>query len=488
MKRHRMVACVAAILVALLAGACAGQSGRSASGGPPTSAAALDGCVTAAQATLVDLGGGHRAAVLGSGATGVVLSNQSDGNLCEWLPFGTKLASSGFRVLLHDYGATADPQGDVALAAAKLRSSGAAAVVLMGASEGAKASLVAATTMRPPPAAVVSLSAERTLRGTDVLPAAAKLAAPVLFVTAQHDSLVGDATRQLYQAAAKAPARRLETVPGDAHGTDLLAGAAGGRLQGELLDFLRRYGAPRTTTTEPPRSAVAARCGAPNAAATLVHFRAADGTRLDGALLGSGRTGVVLLHESPNDLCGFWPYAVYLAGKGLRVFDIDMRCFGESACPAAAKGTVIDDAVAAVAELKRRGASKVALVGASAGAGVALAAGARLGGGVAAVVSLSGERNLTQVMRAGGPADLTGDVKRLTSPTLFEVATGDPTTSVDETRQLFAATAARDKHLDVLSGPYDHQHGWNLLTDSGGQGWTPVAAKVADFVRAHGAG
>ena len=491
MRRHRMVAPLALVLIILTVGACAGRppARPAASGGPPTTAPALDGCVGAAQGTLVDLGGGHLAAVLGGGATGVVLSNQSDGNLCDWLPFGTKLVSSGFRVLLYDYGATADPQGDVALAAAKLRSFGSAAVVLMGASEGAKASLVAATTMRPPPLAVVSLSAERTLRGTDVLPAAAKLATPVLFVTARGDSLVGDATQRLYQAAGRASVRRLETVPGDAHGTDLLAGAAGAKLQGDVLGFLRRCGAAPTATTEPPRSAVAARCGAPNAAASLIHFRAADGTRLDGALLGSGRTGVVLLHEIPNNLCGFWPYAVYLAGKGFRVLDIDLRCFGESACPPTAKGTVIDDAVAAVAELKRRGAGSVALVGASAGASVVLAAGSRLGNGVAAVVSLSGERDLTLVMRNGGPVDLVNDVKRLTSPTLFEVATGDPYVSVDEARAMFAATRSPAKRIDVLTGPYDHEHGWDLLTTGGGsESWSPVAAKVADFVRAHGAG
>jgi dienelactone hydrolase len=493
MRRHRMFASLALVLVVLTGGACSGRSpavsaGSSASGGPASTAPALDGCVGPAQGTLVDLGGGHQAAVLGGGATGVVLSNQSDGSLCDWLPFGKRLASSGFRVLLYDYGATADPEGDVELAAAKLRSFGAGAIVLVGASEGAKASLVAATTMRPPPLAVVSLSAERTLRGTDVAPAAAKLTAPVLFITARDDSLVGDATERLYQAAGRAAARRLETVPGDAHGTDLLAGAAGAKLQGDVLSFLRRYGVPPTTTSEPLRSAVAARCGAPNAAASLIHFRSGDGTRLDGALLGSGRAGVVLLHESPNDLCGFWPYAVYLAGKGLRVLDIDLRCFGESACPVAAKGTVIDDAVAAVAELKRRGAGSVALVGASAGAGVALAAGSRLGTGVAAVVSLSGERNLTLVIRDGGPLDLVNEVKRLTSPTLFEVATGDPTTSVDETRAMFAATRAPGKRIDILTGPYDHEHGWDLLTTAaGGERWSPVAAKVADFVKAHGA-
>src|SRR6266540_3294080 len=241
MRRHRIATLLA---FALLVGACSGRapSGSPSGTSPPTTQGPLDGCVPTGQASLVDLGGGHQAAVLGGG------------------------------------------------------------------SEGAKASLIAATTLQPPPAAVVSLSAERTLQGTDVLPAAAKLRAPVLFVTARDDSLVGDATGQLYRAATRSASRRLEVVAGDAHGTGLLGGAAGAKLQATLVGFLRGHGSAATTTTAAAAgSAVSARCGPPVAAASLIHFRATDGTRLDGALVGSGRTGVVLLHQYPNNLCGFWP-------------------------------------------------------------------------------------------------------------------------------------------------------------------------------------
>jgi pimeloyl-ACP methyl ester carboxylesterase len=487
MQRHRIGAL---LVLALVLGACSarGPNASPAATTPPATQGSLDGCARDGQGTsLVDLGGGHQAAVLGSGTSGVVLSNQSDQNLCGWLPFGKVLAERGFRVLLYDYGVSADPAGDVALAAAKLRSLGAGTVQLVGASEGAKASLLAATTLQPPPAAVVSLSAERTLRGTDVLPAAAKLRVPVLFVTARDDSLVGDATGQLYRAATRSASRRLEVVAGDAHGTALLSGTGGAKLQGELLSFLGSHGgAGTTTTTAGAASAVSARCGPPDAAASLVHFRATDGTRLDGALVGSGRAGVVLLHQYPSNLCGFWPYAVYLAGKGLRVLDIDLRCFGESSCPSDAKGTVVDDVAGAVAELKRRGAGSVALVGASAGASTALIAGARLGSRVSSVVSLSGERDLTLVMGVSGPPDAVPLVRRLTSPTLLVVATHDRTTTVDETRAMYAATAARDKHLEVLQGPYDGRHGWDLLTEAtGGQAWSPLAAEVAAFVQSH---
>jgi pimeloyl-ACP methyl ester carboxylesterase len=483
MQRRRIVAF---LVTALLLGACSGgQSGGRVASAPATTRAALDGCLPAGAATVTDLGGGHQAAVLGGGSAGVVLSNQSDENLCAWLPFGRRLAAKGFRVLLYDYGAAAEPAQDVALAAGKLRSLGASSVLLVGASEGAKASLVAASTLDPPPAAVVSLSAERTLQGADVLPAAAKLEVPVLFVTARDDTLVGDATSQLYKAAGRSPSRRLEVVAGAAHGTELLGGAAGAKLQSTLVGFLQahRAAAPATTAV---RSPVAARCGPPDAAASLVHFKATDGTRLDGALVGSGRTGVVLLHELPNDLCGFWPYAVYLAGRGMRVLDIDLRCSGESTCPADATGTVVDDVAGAVSELKRRGAGSVALVGASAGATTALLAGARLGSKVASVVSLSGERDPTIVMGASGPADAAPLLKRLSSPTLMVVATNDRSTTVDETRVMYAAVAARDKRLDVLQGPYDGEHGWDLLTQpTGGESWSPLAAQVAAFVRAH---
>ncbi|HEX8857705.1 MAG TPA: alpha/beta hydrolase [Actinomycetes bacterium] len=473
------------VIVLLAAGCSGGGSGGRTAGAPATTQAALDGCLRAGEGTLTDLGGGHQAAVLGGGSAGVVLSNQSDENLCAWLPFGRALAAKGFRVLLYDYGAAGEPAQDVALAAGKLRSLGATSVLLVGASEGAKASLVAATTLDPPPAALVSLSAERTLQGADVLPAAAKLQVPVLFVTARDDLVVGDATSQLYKAASKSPARRLEVVAGEAHGTDLLGGAAGAKLQAIVVGFLQAHASAAPATTA-ARSPVVARCGPPEAPASLVHFKATDGARLDGALVGSGRAGVVLLHEFPNDLCGFWPYAVYLAGKGMRVLDIDLRCFGDSSCPADAKGTVVDDVAGAVAELQRRGAGSVSLVGASGGATTALLAGARLGAKVAAVVSLSGERDPTIVLGASGPPDVAPLLKRLVSPTLMVVASNDPTTSVDETRAMYAAVAARPKRIDVLQGPYDGRHGWDMLTEAGGgQSWSPLAAQVAAFLCAH---
>ncbi len=207
----------------------------------PTASTALDDCVGAGQARLLAMPHGP-AVVLGRGPAGVVLSNQSDRNLCGWLPFGRVLAARGFQVLLYDYGIAGDLYDDIGAAVNQLHRLGARRVVLLGASEGAKASLVAAGGIRPPVAGVVSLSAERTLRGADVPAAAAKLRVPVLLVTAREDPYgSADAAPDLYRALAHAPSRQLLVVDGDAHGEDLLSGASGRRVQAAVLGFLRRH-------------------------------------------------------------------------------------------------------------------------------------------------------------------------------------------------------------------------------------------------------
>ena len=241
MRPAAIVLCAAALLL----GGCTGQKAARSSAPPTTTAArpvALDGCVQPGSAQLVDVGGGSQVAVLGTGPVGVVLSNQSDQNLCGWLPFARTLAARGFRVLVYDYGITADPAGDVAKAAATLRGLGVRTVMLAGASQGAKASLIAAPAITPPVGGVVSLSAERTARGQDLQPFAAKLRAAVLFVVAEGDPYgAADATPQLYRAATKASSRRLVVLPGDAHGTDLLTGSNGAQVRSLIIDFLSEH-------------------------------------------------------------------------------------------------------------------------------------------------------------------------------------------------------------------------------------------------------
>jgi len=198
----------------------------------------LDGCVAAGPPTMiVRLRTGGRAALLGRGADTVVLSNQSDRDLCAWLPFARTLEGAGYRVLLFDY-AGSSPWADVTAAARAARRLGARRVLLVGASEGAKSSLVAAAAHPSGVAAVVSISAERSFAdGTDVRPSAAKLRRPVLFLTSRGDPFAAADTPFLY-AACGSPHKQLLRVAGDAHGVDLLSGATARKARRAILDFL----------------------------------------------------------------------------------------------------------------------------------------------------------------------------------------------------------------------------------------------------------
>lgn len=235
-----------------------------------------------------------------------------------------------------------------------------------------------------------------------------------------------------------------------------------------------------------PLEQPASRCGTATTRATLVRFQAADGTSLDGVLVGRGPAGVVLAHQYPSDLCGFWPFADYLAKRGLRAFAIDLRCFGRSACPEGeAKGRVVDDLAAAAAELRRRGVTRVALAGASMGGAAVLIAATRVKPPVAAVVSLSAEADPTTLV-GGVPLHAGTVVGRLAVPTMFVVATNDQYASVQETRTMYRAVRTDDKRLEVLSGDFDGLHGWALLKNpTTGEEFGPVAAKVAAFLSAH---
>jgi dienelactone hydrolase len=247
--------------------------------------------------------------------------------------------------------------------------------------------------------------------------------------------------------------------------------------------------AQATTTTAvalQPLEQPSTRCGAPGTKATLIRFTAADGTSLNGVMVGSGPAGVVLVHEYPADLCGSWPFADYLAkqGMGLRAFAIDLRCFGRSACQEGdARGRVIDDIAAAVAELRRRGVTKVTLVGASMGGAAVLIAGTRVQPPVAAVVSLSGETDPTSLV-GGIPLNAGAAAGQLGVPTMFVVATNDSYVSVAETRAMYQAAKTRDKRLEVVSGPFDGRHGWQLLNNPADGQFTSVAARVAAFLTA----
>src|SRR3954451_5233796 len=79
-----------------------------------------------------------------------------------------------------------------------------------------------------------------------------------------------------------------------------------------------------TTTSEPPQPAAA--CLAADEVRTgQLSFASADGSALQGVLIGNGPVGVVLAHQSGADLCQWKPYAYALSRQGYRVLVFNFR-------------------------------------------------------------------------------------------------------------------------------------------------------------------
>jgi pimeloyl-ACP methyl ester carboxylesterase len=241
-----------------------------------------------------------------------------------------------------------------------------------------------------------------------------------------------------------------------------------------------RPSSPSPTFTPSRLEALSKRCAFPAANAQTFWFRANDGTMLDGAVLGSGTTGIVLAHQYPADLCGWWPYAVYLSRLGFRVMLFDTRCAGVSECPDGGRTGIAEDPAAAVARLRSMGTEHVILVGASLGAVLALVTGGSIRPPLDGVVSLSGESDLTNTL--GAPLDARAAVPHLRVPVLFMVARDDPAVSPAETRGMYARTGSTDKRLVIL--PQFFGHGWLMLADALG---VPTRASriLVDWLRAH---
>ena len=232
-------------------------------------------------------------------------------------------------------------------------------------------------------------------------------------------------------------------------------------------------GSQQSVPKQPP-PALAQRCGtdAQGVDAKRVWFRASDNALLDGAEVGDGDVGVVLAHESESDLCRWLPFAKTLAAKGYRAFAFDFRGSGSSPPQFAARATRYDlDVKAAADELRRLGAKKVFLAGASIGGAAVMAGSPSVDPQPAGVLSFSGEPELLDAM-ASAP--------KTRAPLLVLLARNDGYTSVASERRFVRAAASTDKQLEVY--PEDW-HGWDLLYLAPYK--ARVNALVFDFLRKH---
>lgn len=203
-----------------------------------------------------------------------------------------------------------------------------------------------------------------------------------------------------------------------------------------------------------------------------------DGTLLEANSYGSGRFAAVFLHEAGQlaDMCGFWPYARWLADRAhVRVVLVNRCTYGRSTCELFQTGDdgIIGQVKPAVEWARRHGAQTVTLVGASSGGADALQAGGMVAH-VAAVVDLSGAS-------ADTGANDRVDARRLRVPVLFGIAPGDSVVSVDHVRALYRLVPGSDKRL-VIARHSVGAHGWDLLRDPITSAYTPLARLVADWV------
>ena len=123
-----------------------------------------------------------------------------------------------------------------------------------------------------------------------------------------------------------------------------------------------------TADAAPPRLNAFCTTAADRRAA--VAFRATDGARLVGVLLGPARSraGVVVSHENEGSLCNWLPYGRRLARLGYRVLVYDSRGYGSSPRPRQRAERFELDVAGAVRELRRRGVRRVVVAGGSMGA------------------------------------------------------------------------------------------------------------------------
>lgn len=195
-----------------------------------------------------------------------------------------------------------------------------------------------------------------------------------------------------------------------------------------------------------------------------VRFRTSDGARLGGAIVGRGATGVVFAHQVAGDRCQWFPFAQELARLGYRSLVFDMRGYGGS--PGAMNVNPHLDVVAAAAELRRRGARRIVLVGASMGGTGVVAAAPSIRPPIAGVVELSAPRGF-------GGVDALAAARRLTRPALF-IAGRDDGDFAQASRALHRAAKSRDKKLVIAPTSW---HGVDLVS-------LPAVKKlVLDFLR-----
>ena len=188
-----------------------------------------------------------------------------------------------------------------------------------------------------------------------------------------------------------------------------------------------------------------------SAAKQIVHYSAADGVEVEAyvsspaagkRVRSSGTVGIVIVHQSDQDLCDSASWATTFSGLGYLAI-----------APTVDGDEQVGEVEASVKYLRQHGAKQVVLLGASMGGTAVLQTAVELKPPVQAVVSVSGPS-------AYFAMDALSAVPKLTVPVFYSAGELDTDFAFDETN-LYHATTEKDKVLDIVSG--DPSHGFDLL-------------------------
>lgn len=196
-----------------------------------------------------------------------------------------------------------------------------------------------------------------------------------------------------------------------------------------------------------------------------------DGVYLSALVLGSGSKGVLLAHEQGYNICSFLDMGTELADNGYLVVIPEYRNHGAS--QGNQDNEPLDlDADAALSELKRWGAEKVFLAGASCGGTTAIMAGLRQELPIEGLIILSSPAQC-------GPLDAIPSVKKITAPSLFVFSPGDYGGSIEkQVRKLYQASGAVEKELIVDESGY---HGTDMYHK--GEKGDALKSRLIDFIK-----
>ena len=186
---------------------------------------------------------------------------------------------------------------------------------------------------------------------------------------------------------------------------------------------------------------------------------ASDGQQIKGVVLGSGTAGVVLGHQGNRNLCSWLEFAHALADRGYMALAVDFRGYGGSTLKqGSTKQTAADlDIAAAVAELRKRGAQRVVIIGASLGATGGVVAAANIEPAVQGIVQISGPTECCGT-------DAGAALPKLKVPILYVVSTDDAEV-YDSMHKMYSDTKVKEKRIVMYEGI---DHGTDILDGTHG--------------------